>query len=263
LLTCIDVLCKYGWVAPLKTKAADYVVEAFKTFIVRRKPTFLQTDKGTEFLNAKFQKMLSDERIKHYTSQNDDIKCAVVERWHRTLLAKLYRYFTHKNTTRYVDVIHDLVVSYNDTYHSSIKMAPSAVDCHNEQDVRDTLFGRKKNERHNTPRTRFKVNDTVRISGTRQRLPTKGYNEKWSRELFKVSKINDTDPVTYCLTDYAGETIVGKFYGPELIKAVKEVFAIEKVLKTRHRKKDGKTEYFVKWLDYPDQFNSWTDHIKA
>ena len=265
LLTSIDVLSKYARVAILKTKSADAVTNAFRTFLNRnKKPTHLQTDKGTEFLNSKFQQMLKDEGIKHYTSQNEDIKCAIVERWHRTLLAKLYRYFTRANTIRYIDIIQDLVQSYNDTYHSAIKMTPSQVNVHNELDVRDTLFNKsaKDKKKKKTPTRRFAIGDTVRISGVNRHFPTKGYHERWSRELFKVTKIYNTDPITYGLTDLADEPIIGKFYAPELIKAVKEVFTIEKVLKTR-KKKDGKTEYFVKWLDYPDKFNSWTDHINA
>jgi hypothetical protein len=222
-----------------------------------RKPNYLQTDKGTEFLNSTFQKLLTDNGIKHYTSENDDVKCAVVERWHRTILAKLYRYFTYKSTTRYVDVIQDLVKSYNETPHSSIKVAPTEVNEHNECAVRDRLF---------TPIiaskgiVKFKVGDTVRLSGAKRAF-SKGYRDKWTEELFKVVKVYDTRPVTFGITDYAGEKIKGKFYTAELQKVVKEVFHIEKVLKTRRRA--GKIEYYVKWVGYPEKFNSWVDHINA
>ena len=68
-----------------------------------------------------------------------------------------------------------------------------------------------------------------------------------------------TDPPTYGLTDYEGEKIRGKFYAEELQKVVKDIFRIEKVLKTRKRL--GKTEYFVSWLGYPAKFNSWVTDI--
>ena len=118
---CIDVLGKYGRVRILKTKSAAAVRDAFATMITDVKPTFVQSDKGTEFLNATFQKLLSDNGIKHYTSENDDLKCAVVERWNRTILERLFRYLTYKNTTRYIDIMQDIVESYNRTFHSSIK----------------------------------------------------------------------------------------------------------------------------------------------
>ena len=45
----------------------------------------------------------------------------------------------------------------------------------------------------------------------------------------------------------------GTFYEPELQKTHQEVFRIEKII----RKKDGK--YLVKWMGYPESFNSWVD----
>jgi len=52
----------------------------------------------------------------------------VVERFNRTLKSKMYRYFTHKNTRRYVDALDDMLYSYNNTHHNSIDMAPMEVD---------------------------------------------------------------------------------------------------------------------------------------
>jgi hypothetical protein len=256
-LTCVDVFSKFARVALLKTKGAVTVRDAFAGMLQDKKPRLLQTDKRTEFLNSTFQKLLTDNNIKHYTSENDDIKCAIVERWHRTILGKLYRYFTYKNTTRYTDVIQDLVKSYNETTHSSIKVAPFDVSEHNESKIRQILYRRNIKKK----KASFDVGDTVRISGARSRWFTKGYRDRWTEEIFKVVQVYDTSPITYGLTDYADEPIKGTFYKEELQKVIKEVFRIEKVLKTRRRA--GKTEYFVKWLGYPEKFNSWTNHINA
>jgi len=68
--------------------------------------------------------MLRRHGIHFYTSENEDLKASVVERFNRTLKTKMYRYFTHANTRRYVDVLDDFVHSYNNTYHRSIGMAP-------------------------------------------------------------------------------------------------------------------------------------------
>ena len=54
-LTCIDVLSKYGWAIPLKTKTGREITDAFAKILKSgRKPKKLQTDKGTEFLNRIF-----------------------------------------------------------------------------------------------------------------------------------------------------------------------------------------------------------------
>ena len=73
-----------------------------------------------------------------------------------------------------------------------------------------------------------------------------------------IYKINNTSPVTYKLKDYNGEIIEGSFYEQELQKTKqKEVYLIEKVLKTK--KVGNKKQYLVKWLGYPEKFNSWVD----
>lgn len=52
LLTVIDALSKYLWVAPLKNKTGTEMVKAFETILAKgRKPIQLQTDKGSEFHN--------------------------------------------------------------------------------------------------------------------------------------------------------------------------------------------------------------------
>ena len=127
LLTCIDVLSKYAWVVPLRNKTRKTITDAFSKIIPQRQPIHLQTDKGSEFKNKLFQSFLENHKIKFYTSENNEIKAAVVERFNRTLENKMYRYFTFEGTRRYIDVLADLVHSYNNTFHTSIKMAPAEV----------------------------------------------------------------------------------------------------------------------------------------
>jgi len=56
-----------------------------------------------------------------------DVKCSVVERAHRTIRDTLYKYFTYKNTYRYIDVLPKFVTAYNDTFHSATGMAQARV----------------------------------------------------------------------------------------------------------------------------------------
>ena len=59
----------------------------------------------------------------------------------------------------------------------------------------------------------------------------KGYTQIWSEEVFVVSKIKDTVPWTYVVSDLNGEVITGSFCEIELQKNQNE-FRIEKILKT-------------------------------
>ena len=121
LLVCIDVFSKYVWVIPLKTKTGPASVTAFKEILESgRKPQKIQTDEGTEFFNKHFKDLMKTEEIQLYNTYNET-KASVVERVIRTLKTRMWRYFTAKRTRRYIDVLQDLVDSYNKSKHRSIQ----------------------------------------------------------------------------------------------------------------------------------------------
>jgi len=90
LLTCIEVFSKQAWAVPVRGKTGQNVAEAFEKILVDGNCNMLQSDKGTEFLNLKFQSMLRRRGIKFYTSENQDLKAVVVERFNRTLRRKCF-----------------------------------------------------------------------------------------------------------------------------------------------------------------------------
>jgi len=106
LLTCIHVFSKTAWAVPIARKSARDVVEAFEKILADQKCTMVQSDKGTEFLNST---MLKRHGRKFYTSENEDLKASVVERFNRTIKEKMFRYFTYKNTRRYMNILEDLL----------------------------------------------------------------------------------------------------------------------------------------------------------
>lgn len=200
--------------------------------------------------------MLSENNIKFYTSENEDIKCAMVERFNRTLKMRMFRYFTHKSTSRYVDVLQDLVAAYNQSYHRTIKAAPVDVTMKNEIEIRSRTV-----RRHLPPKWKFAVGDKVRITQARK-VFRKGYLPGWTNEIFVVKSRVSTDPATYRVADYDGDVLAGKFYAEELqnvTETADTLYDIERVIKTRRRA--GATEHLVKWVGYPDKFNSWVSDI--
>jgi len=101
-------------------------------------------------------------------------------------------------------------------------------------------------------RAKFKTGDKVRIQ-KKKGLFEKGFTPNWT-EVFTVSKIQKTNPVTYTITDLNDEEIQGTLYEQVLQKTSQEVYRIEKIVK-----KD-KTRSLVKWKGYPESFNSWVDN---
>ena len=81
----------------------------------------------------------------------------------------------------------------------------------------------------------------------------KGYAPNWSEEIFIVSKIKNTVPWTYVISDMNDEEIIGTFYEKEFQKTNQEEFRIKKVIKRKGNK------LYVKWKGYDSSFNSWID----
>ena len=259
ILTVIDVFCKKAWAVPLRNKEAQSVVDALKKVFGDRKPLYLQTDKGKEFVAAKVQTYLKKLNIKFYTSQNPDTKCSVVERFNRTLKTKMWKYFTYAGTNTYVDVLQDLVDAYNNTTHSAIGMTPNDVNSGNQQRVYHALYsGEGRYGKLQQPqKSKLVIGDQVRI--TREKyLFEKGYASNWSTELFVVAKILRTAPVRYEIKDLQGEDIKGSFYAQELQRvetSADTAYKIDKIMASRG--KGVSRQVLVKWRGYGNKFNSW------
>ena len=60
LLHAIDSFYKYAYSMSIRSKTSEAVVSAFRPILSRtrgRKPLLVRTDKGKEFVNAKFHKL--------------------------------------------------------------------------------------------------------------------------------------------------------------------------------------------------------------
>lgn len=255
LLTCIDVFSKYAWVRCVKTKSGRAVATAFEDILGGgRIPLKLQTDKGTEFYNTHFQKVLDKYNITHF-STHSEIKAGVVERFNRSLKTRMWKYLTSANSRRYINVIQDFVHAYNSSYHRSIKMAPKEVNADNEELVFKTLYKTKPNDVYGF---KFNVGDTVRISKLRGKF-RKGYEQTYTDEVFTIKqRLGRRSPPAYILNDLSGQEIDGSFYEAEIQHVIidkSKIFKIEKILT---RKKVGRKKMaLVKWLGWPVHFNSW------
>ena len=216
LFTCIDVFSKFAWALPIKNKTGKATVAALKRIIATsgRKPKDIVMDKGSEFLNTTFLQFLKNQAIRFFTTENAETKAAVIERWHRTLKNKMFRYFTKTRQYRYLDVLQDLVRSYNYSYHRSIKTSPVSVNRQNQEEVWQALYG-SPSAKIRLPK--LKSGDTVRLAQARKPF-SKGYLPQWTEERFRVKVVRKTAPVTYTVTDLHGNDVRGSFYEEELQK---------------------------------------------
>ena len=72
-------------------------------------------------------------------------------------------------------------------------------------------------EKNNKENPKFKVGDHVRIWKYKN-IFVKYYMSNWSEEVFVITKVKNTVPWTYVISDLKGEEIVGTFHGKKLPK---------------------------------------------
>lgn len=253
ILTAIDVFSKKVWASPLKNKTGAEVAKALAPILMDSAVQALQTDKGKEFYNSDVRRILDRFGINHFSSENDNIKASIVERFNKTLKNLLHRSFTHRGRERFIDTLQNIVSAYNDRFHTAIGMAPNDVNHRNQEDIWFRAYD---------PVEAFKesiaplaVDDPVRITKARTAFQ-RGFTPNWSKEIFYILTILTTAPRTYTLRDWSNEKIVGSFYAKELQK-VKEPaeYDVEDILDRKTIR--GKKMVFVKWMGYPDSFNQW------
>jgi hypothetical protein len=77
-----------------------------------------RTDNGYEFLKETFQNALKREGIDFSACRNPDVKCAIVERAHRTICDSIQKYLSHYSTFRFIHDLLKFVTAYSDTVHT-------------------------------------------------------------------------------------------------------------------------------------------------
>lgn len=259
ILTLIDVFTKFAFAIPLKSKSGTNVSEALDTIFRQYRPSSLQTDEGREFTNNQVQNLLKEYLIDFYLAKNERIKCAIVERFQRTLMTKISKYFTANGTTRYLGVIQDFIDTYNNTYHHSIKMTPLQAISAPPSDVFRNLYG------FSSHRDMLKVKsrkDVLKQVGKRVRIPQhknrfqKGYMQNFTDEIYTISNTNNAakKPV-YQLKDYKGGIIKGNFY-PEELQVINN-HDTYRVSVLRERLNGKRKEYLVQYTNFPNLSPEW------
>ena len=236
LLTVIDSLSKKAFVIPLKNKTGSSVIKGFeKIFKKGRQPRKLRTDmgkfyslfayimygytlfvytytlhislfSGKEFLNSPFQQFLKKKGIHHFTSKSDT-KCAIVEHFNRTLMTRIWRYFTATNKQWYIHVLDSIVESYNKTRHSTTGVAPNDVNVMNGEAVWRKVYA----DNPTPKKPLYKVGHVVRLNKAKK-LFEKGYQRNYTLEKFVINRVhtNQTLP-EYTLKDLNDQVIEGRF----------------------------------------------------
>ena len=274
ILTCIDVLSRYAWAVPVKTKGAKDMLTAMKLLFDKtrpRKPKRLQTDRGVEFYNAEVREFLKEQQVELFSS-NSPFKCALVERFNRTLKTMLYKYFTSHKTKKWHNVLDQMVNAYNQRPNRTIGVPPASVLTEEDDrrvwqrvyyDSKEAQL-RRADQKPSNADNAANAGDRVRISLTKGHFE-KGYMPNWGREQMHVEQAVPQNRGTrarpvFKLVDAQGKKVNGQYY-PEEVQRIPDrlkdtAFEVERILR-RRTDEGGHTETLVKFKGWPEKFNRW------
>jgi hypothetical protein len=160
---------------------------------------------------------LKENNIVLYKTENEG-KAVVVERFNRTLKQYMWKKFTEVGNQKWVKLVPSILDYYNNKVHRTIKVSPKDAS-DNPKKIHETVMNNnyENDDKNLGDKPKFSVGNRVRIYRFKTHFE-KGFTHKFTNEIFKVSKVLKTAPITYELVDLHGEPIVGKFYSNELIR---------------------------------------------
>jgi hypothetical protein len=181
-LVLIDIFSRYGWVFPIKHKTASDVRDALKTWIEShpfrsKKIRTLFSDDGGEFKGS-VQTLLSQNHIKQVRVNADITHQVLAERWIRTLKEKIRDKWQENHNFNWIDVINQIVDTYNNTRHSGIRATPTYVLNGKETPVQNTNQFDERNA--------LDVGDNVRILVKKEKFDKPSLTGNYSERVFRV-----------------------------------------------------------------------------
>ena len=217
VLLVIDCFSKKVWLRKLKRKTGEETATAIKSVILDMNwpPQSVIFDEGLEFYNKHVSMLFAQYNIHSYSIRTQT-KAGAAERAIRTIKSKIWKYFTEKNTKRWVDILTEIQDNYNKTYHRTIKRSPDEVTWENRKEVCKSMFP----EIDDRINCNLKEGDKVRVALFKD-IFKKGYTQNWSSEIYIIEKVFQKAGVCwYKIKDVTG-TIYPKtkyFYDLNLVE---------------------------------------------
>jgi transposase InsO family protein len=209
-----DVLSRFCYAIPLKSKRPTEVAEEFAKLFKRVRPSLsVFVDAGSEF-KGDFKRLLDKLNIQTWVARTSETKSAIAERAILKFKQRLYRYFHYNKTKKWIDVYQLIIDGMNNSFHRTIKMKPS--ECTTAEMQRQAFINAYHDKMRFIPRPALKEEDRVRITRLRHPL-TKRYLQSFTTERFVVTKVLPKENQNiYKLRDENKEDIIGTFSKPEL-----------------------------------------------
>ena len=138
IFTNIDVFSKLVYSFAIKSKKIQDIKPCLEIFFKERKPKFIWSDQESAFFSKEMLEFFEDNNVKIYYIYSN-LKLLVIERFNRSLRELMMKEFVKNNKTIWYNILPNLIKTYNNRYHRTIKMKPIDVTKSNEKHIRDTI----------------------------------------------------------------------------------------------------------------------------
>ena len=178
VLGCIDVYSRFAMCVALKTREADeYIPALMKIFKVMGMPKNINCD--NEFATNFIKTFCEENNIKLWLSNADeaiiDSKNSIIERYWKTFAQKISDFRNNTGNGDWPSILDDIVTSYNDSYHDTIRGTPASV-----------FFGKALNKQDIVILPmKFKRGDRVRLRMKKKNF-AKGDEETFSKDVYEL-----------------------------------------------------------------------------
>ena len=222
VLFVIDGWSKYLWISFLKNKTADEILNGILDIFKQttRRPEKIMSDQEAGLFSKKAKDFFQKNNIfLYHTNTGSDEQAAshnpFAERVIGTIKLWVSRYYFNLEMK---NALVTAVEKYNNTIHSTIKMTPIDASKNSNQKKLAKTFTNYYSDYEPKDYNILNQGDNVRIYQFKKKFE-KGYEPRWSKEIFTIGAVHPTKPVTYTLFDQKGEKIIGKFYSQQLLKS--------------------------------------------
>jgi hypothetical protein len=165
----------------MKNKDSVTSANAFKKILSNLGiPKTIYSDQGSEFKNAEFQSVLDKHNIRIIFTLSH---APFIEVFNKTIKYKLIKYMELNDTKNWSQFLEPVLEAYNNTPHSTTKVAPNKVNESNEGEIAKTIRLKGKVKSYED----IKVGDKVRLPVIHK--VAKGFKQQWSDDLSIVQKV--------------------------------------------------------------------------
>ena len=233
VMNCIDVFTRYAASCKLKNKTSSEIQRGLsEIFKLMGTPENLQSDMESGLYSNENEAWLKSHNVNLYSVYNSysgTNSAPIVERLNRTakqFMNDKIRYDENLNKKAIswasisTQVSQQFPNDYNNKVHSFLKnISPAqAWSGNNNTHIQKIQFGHMNEEKINKREDKriFNIGDTVLLQKEKNYHRPKSESQFYT-DKYMISKINNTNPITYKLTDENGEVLDSNFYKQQML----------------------------------------------